>query len=198
MTEAEYLAFERASESKHEYIDGQIFAISGASRAHNLITVSVVAALYNQLRGKSCQVYAGDMRVKISPNRYTYSDLSLVCGEVKFADAEFDALLNPTLIIEVLSPSTEAYDRGKKFQYYRALASLQEYVLIAQDSPQIEPYVRQSENQGVDQANDIWQFSDAIGLEASLNLPSIGCTLALAQIYEQINFAKDAEDMEKP
>jgi Uma2 family endonuclease len=186
MTEAEYLEFERASELKHEFIDGEVLAMTGASRAHNLICTTTSFLLYSQLRGRSCEIYSADMRVKVeTTGLYTYPDISVVCGDPQFADDEFDTLLNPTVLIEVLSPSTERYDRGRKFQHYRELPSLREYALIAQDSPRIERYLRQQDG--------TWQFSDAKGLEASLELTSIDCALALAEVYEQVNFA-EAED----
>lgn len=144
MTEAEYLTFERASELKHEFLAGQVFAMTGASKAHNLISGSTYVTLYNQLRGRPCNLFPSDMRVKVTATGlHTYPDLSVVCGEAQFSDDEFDTLLNPTVIIEVLSPSTERYDRGKKFQHYRELPSLREYVLIAQDSLRVECYLRQ-------------------------------------------------------
>jgi len=142
MSESEYLEFERKNETKHEFMDGEVFAMTGASRAHNLISIQTAALLINQLRGKNCEVYAADMRVKISSKKYLYPDVSVVCGEVQLSDDKFDNLLNPTVIIEVLSDTTEAYDRGTKFQNYRKLESLQEYVLIAQDKPYIERYMR--------------------------------------------------------
>jgi Uma2 family endonuclease len=180
MTEAEYLEFERASETKHEYIGGEVFAMTGASRHHNLITGATYASLFLQLRGRPCEVYPGDMRVQVrASGLYTYPDIGVVCGEAQLADTHLDTLINPLLIVEVLSPSTELYDRGRKFQYYRHIESLREYVLIAQDAPRIERFVRQG---------DVWQFSDAVGLDASLELPSIGCTLALADVYEQVTF----------
>ncbi len=188
MTEAEYLAFERASASKHEYLNGEVFDMTGASEAHNLICGSTLFLLYGQLRGRPCKVYPADMRVKVRPTGlYTYPDISVVCSEAEFGNDQLDTLLNPMLIIEVLSPSTERYDRGKKFQHYRELAALREYVLIAQDSPRIERYWRQDD--------DIWQFTDAKGLDASIELTSIGCTLTLAEVYEQITFSgTDATD----
>ena len=140
MTEAEYLAFERQSEAKHEFIDGEVIAMVGASRAHNLICVDLLRIISTHLRGKDCEVYSSDMRVKIARKKYTYPDVTIVCGAAQFADDEFDNLLNPTVIIEVLSKTTEAYDRGKKFKSYRQLDSLQEYILVAQDSPHIERY----------------------------------------------------------
>jgi Uma2 family endonuclease len=193
MTEAEYLEFERASEWKHEFIDGEVLAMTGASRAHNLICTTTSFLLYSQLRGRSCEIYSTDMRVKVeATGLYTYPDISVVCGDPQFADDEFDTLLNPTVLIEVLSPSTERYDRGRKFQHYRELPSLREYVLIAQDSPRIERYLRQKDG--------VWQFTDAKEPEASLELTSIGCTLALAEVYEQVDFTEaedDTDDGEK-
>jgi Uma2 family endonuclease len=187
MSEAEYLAFERDNQIKHEFLDGEVYAMSAASEAHNLITTSTIAALYSQLRGRPCKTYPSDMRVRTPATRpYVYPDITVVCGEAQFDDDQRDILLNPTLVIEVLSPHTERYDRGKKFQHYRELESLQEYVLIAQDSPHIERFVRQEDG--------LWQFSEATGLEAALELSSIGCTLALVEVYEQITFAADQDE----
>lgn len=186
-TEAEYLAFERDHEFKHEFLEGEICAMSGASEAHNLIVSSVIVTLYNQLRGKGCKVYPSDMKVRTPlTGSYTYPDITILCGgEAQFDDEQRDILLNPTVIIEVLSPTTERYDRGKKFQLYREIAALQEYILIAQDSPHIERFIRQNDN--------IWQFSEAVGLASSLDLSSIDCTLALADVYEQVTFDADTE-----
>jgi Uma2 family endonuclease len=185
MTEAEYLAFDRASDVKHEYYRGEIFAMSGASRKHNVISGNTYASLHAQLRGRPCEKYQAEMRVRVARTRlYTYPDITVVCGEPHFADNEFDTLLNPTLLVEVLSPSTERYDRGRKFQHYREIDSLREYVLIAQDQPRIERFLRQDDG--------TWLLSDASGLEGRIELASIGCTLALADVYEQVTF--EAED----
>ncbi|MBK9749219.1 MAG: Uma2 family endonuclease [Chloroflexi bacterium] len=182
MTEEEYLAFERASQFKHEFRNGEVIAMVGASERHTLIAGSTHYSLYGQLRDRPCKVYLETMRVKIRAVKVnTYPDISVICGEPQFADREFDTLINPTLIIEVLSPSTETYDRGRKFSYYRALGSLQEYVLISQDSPHIERYIRQN--------HDGWLLTEAQGLEASIELTSIDCTLKLAEVYEQIDFS---------
>jgi Uma2 family endonuclease len=179
-TPESYLVFERASEEKHEYFNGSIYAMTGASENHNLIMVSTSASLHNQLRKRPCRVYPSDMRVKTrSTVLYTYPDISVVCGDSQFEDDVFDTLLNPTVIIEVLSPSTERYDRGKKFQHYRTLESLQEYLLIAQDSVRIEHYVRRGEQ---------WLLTDAKHLDTVLTLPSIECKLALADVYEKVSF----------
>jgi Uma2 family endonuclease len=182
MTEAEYLAFERASELRHEFDGGRVRELSGSNAAHSLITGAACAALHSQLRGRSCKVYILNMRVKVAATGlYTYPDISVVCGEARLDDNVFDTLLNPTVIIEVLSPSTEAYDRGRKFQQYRHIASLREYVLIAQDSQRIEHYVRQGDTG--------WLLNDIHEPDAVFELPAIGCTLALADVYEQVTFS---------
>ena len=143
----EYLALERKAEVRSEYLDGDMVAMSGGSREHNLIVTNLVSELRLQLKGRPCEVYPSNMRVKVSATGlYTYPDVVVVCGEPTFEDESVDTLLNPTLIIEVLSDSTEAYDRGGKFAHYRKLASLMEYVLIAQTKPHVEYYVRQPDN----------------------------------------------------
>jgi Uma2 family endonuclease len=179
-----YLVFERASDEKHEYLGGSIYAMAGASARHNQILGNALASLHSQLRDRPCIVYPSDMRVKVSrTGLYTYPDLSVVCGESRFEDDHEDTLLNPILIVEVLSPSTESYDRGKKFQQYRSLESLQEYLLISQDGYHVEQYVRQ--------ADDRWLLADVTDLDSALNLPSIACTLALADVYAKITFEDD-------
>jgi len=176
----EYLRLERASEEKHEYFKGEIFAMTGASENHNIIAGSTLAALYSQLRKKPCQIYPSDMRVRIpATGLYTYPDISVVCGTPEFEDDVLDTLLNPTVIIEVLSSSTEQYDHGKKFQHFRTMASLKEYILIAQDSVRIEHFGRQ---------DDHWILTDAKTSDTVLTLPSIDCTLALSDVYEKVNF----------
>jgi Uma2 family endonuclease len=134
ITAAEYLEIERKAEIKSEYIAGRTYAMSGASRQHNLITANTLSEIHPQLRGRNCEAFVSDMRVKVSPTgMYTYPDDVAVCGEARFEDSHMDTLLNPTVIVEVLSGSTEAYDRGEKFAHYRRLESLREYVLVAQD-----------------------------------------------------------------
>jgi len=179
-TEAEYLEMERASEIKHEYHQGEIYAMAGASEAHNLIALNTSASLHGQLRQSPCRTYQSDMRVKVSAaSLYTYPDVTVVCDDPQFEDDGVDTLLNPTLIVEVLSPSTERYDRGKKFQQYRMLPPLQEYVLISQDAARIERYLR---------VNEQWVLTDAVGLEAEIELESINCRLKLADVYERVEF----------
>lgn len=174
-----YLERERQAPYKSEYIGGEIFAMSGASREHNLITSNINRELSTQLRGRPCETYASDMRVQTGPRgQFFYPDVVAVCGEPRFRDEQVDTLLNPTVIVEVLSRSTEAFDRGEKFIYYRRLDSLQEYLLVSQESYRIEHFVRQPDGQ--------WLLSEAAGSEATVSLPSIGGTLALADVYEKV------------
>jgi Uma2 family endonuclease len=185
LTPAEYLAFERKCESKNEYWAGQVFAMAEASERHNLIETNVVSALHTQLRGRSCKVYPSDMRIKIpATGLYTYPDVTVMCDKAQFEDIDRDTLLNPTVIVEILSKSTENYDRGKKFQNYRTLESLTEYILIAQDAVHIEHYIRQSDNQ--------WLLSEAKDLSAVVELPTIQCTLALIDVYDKVDIEPPA------
>lgn len=175
----EYLAFERQAEYKSEYLDGEVVAMTGASREHNLIATNIIISLGQQLKARPCELYPSDMRVFIpATNKYTYPDVVAVCGEPRFEDAEVDTLLNPLLIIEVLSNSTEAYDRGKKFRDYRSIESLAEYVLVSQDESRIERYVRQPE--------DNWLLTEKRFLEDVLVLVTIQCTLALRDVYDKV------------
>jgi Uma2 family endonuclease len=176
----EYLALERQSERKHEYLGGEMFAMSGATREHNLIALQTAAALLSQLRGRPCEVYMGDMRLRVdATGLYTYPDVVVVCGEPQLvADAELDTLLNPTLIVEVLSPSTEGYDRGKKFAHYRTIQSLAEVVFISQERVEVERFSRQP--------NGDWLLHEVNQLEHRLPLPAIGCEISLAAIYERV------------
>ncbi len=179
LTSLEYLEWERCQESKHEYLNGDIFAMIGASRKHNLITANLLAGLHTQLRHKPCEIYSSDMRVKVSSTGlYTYPDIVVVCGEPQFDDALLDTLLNPILIVEVLSHSTENYDRGKKFGHYRRLPSLQEYLLVGQDQCQVEHYVRQPD--------EAWLLREYQHPEDSLQFIALNCELSLAEIYERV------------
>lgn len=169
---------ERRAETKSEYLDGEIFARAGASRQHNRLNLNIAFALDSQLRTKGCEVYVSEMRVKVSATGlYTYPDVIAVCGEPRFEDAELDTLLNPTLIIEVLSKSTQDYDRGTKFLHYRALASLREYVLVAQDCIHVEHYLRQ---------NDAWLLTETDRREDTIELSSVGARLSLAEVYDRV------------
>ncbi len=175
----EYLAFERQAETRSEYYEGEMFAMTGGSRRHNLIVTNVVRELSLQLKKRSCEVYSNDQRVRIpETGLYTYPDIVVACGEPRFEDESFDTLLNPLLIVEILSPTTEAYDRGKKFENYRTIGSLAEYVLVSQDEPRVEQFLRQDGNH--------WLFTAFAGLEATIPLSSIQCELALAEIYDKV------------
>ncbi|MBA3531147.1 MAG: Uma2 family endonuclease [Ardenticatenales bacterium] len=177
-----YLALERRAETKSEWIDGETVAMVGASREHNLIVANILGELRQQLKGRPCEVYPSDMRVKVPQSKlYTYPDVVVVCGEPQFEDAHVDTLLNPTLLVEVLSDSTESYDRGKKFGYYRTLPSLAEYLLIAQDDYKIEHYVRQPDGK--------WLLSDAQSLDDTVTLAAVPATLSLREVYDRVTFA---------
>jgi Uma2 family endonuclease len=178
-TPEQYLALERQAEYKSEFLDGEIFAMAGASREHNLIAGNVFASLHGQLRGRPSETYPNDMRIKVTATGLrTYPDVVVVCGEPQFEDENGDTLLNPTLLVEVLSRTTEAYDRGEKFAHYRLLESLVEYVLIAQNRCQVERLTRQPDGQ--------WLLSEARDLGGSIALTSIGSQLALAEVYGRV------------
>lgn len=190
-TPEEYLAFERESDTRHEYLDGEIFDTAAANDNHNKVSGNTFASLHTQVRKRDCVVYTADMRLKTPHSDvYTYPDVIIVCGQVQFdPQSEVYTLLNPSIIVEVLSPSTEQYDRGEKFRRYRGIPSLQEYVLIAQDKPLAERFARQ--------ADGSWRFTDAQGLEAVMPLDSIGCTLALADVYEKVDFEAQESRLEQ-
>jgi Uma2 family endonuclease len=180
-TDEDYLTFELESEEKHEFVDGEIYLMSGASENHNIIVANILIALGVQIRQRPCKIYPSDMLVYTQvTGDYHYPDVSIVCGDSLIRREGKDILLNPTVIIEVLSPTTEQYDRGKKFQNYRTLDSLQEYLLISQDTQRIEHYVRQE--------NNVWLFSDTTDTSAVIELPSISCTLALSDVYDKVIF----------
>jgi len=175
----EYLERERGAETKSEYLDGEILAMAGASRAHNLIVGNLVGELRARLRGRPCEVYPSDMRVRVrETGLYTYPDVTVVCGAPELQDAHQDTLLNPTLLIEVRSPSTEQDDRGWKGAHYRRLPSLLEYVLVRQDEPSIERYRRHGERE--------WLITEVEGLGETVELASVGVTLPLEEIYERV------------
>ena len=181
----EYIALERKALPdseiiRSEYLNGKIIAMSGASFAHNLITANISAGLHTRLRDSGCSVFANEMRVSIpSVKSYFYPDVGVVCEEPRFEDDVFDTFLNPIVIVEVLSPSTEAYDRGDKFAHYRQLQSLQEYILISQNKVRVDHYVRQTAQ---------WVLTDFQELEQRLSLTSIQCELPLQEIYESVPF----------
>lgn len=179
-TPQEYLDLDRQSERKSEYIDGQIVAMTGASRAHNLIVTNIVRELSLQLKGRPCELYASDMKVRVpSTGDYAYPDAVVVCGKPQFEDSHVDILINPTLIVEVLSDSTESYDRGKKFRNYRSIKSLVEYVLVAQDDCRIEQFVRRP--------NGRWLLTETRFPESVVELETIECELALKEVYDKVS-----------
>lgn len=185
LTPQEYLARERKAERKSEFYRGEMFAMAGASWEHNLIAANVTGETGQQLKAGPCRVVSGDMRVKVNATGlYTYPDVIVVCEEPKFEDEVFDTLLNPRVLIEVLSDSTEKYDRGTKFRHYRGLPTLQEYVLIAQDEPLIERHVRQP--------NGDWLMTEFRGLEQTLAFTSIPVKIALPDIYRGLAFPENA------
>ncbi len=179
ITAEEYLAIERNAEFKSEYFQGEMFAMAGALKPHNLIASNVIRVLGNQLLERDCNVYPSDMRVNIKKiNKYTYPDVAVTCGKEIFEDDYVDTLLNPIVIFEILSHSTEARDRGEKFQHYQFIESLVEYILIAQDRIRVEQYVRQSDR--------TWMYSQYQNPEDIVKLESINCELLLKDIYVKV------------
>ncbi len=179
----EYLAMERKAKTKSEYYKGEIFTMAGASREHNLISTNIVRFLANQLLDRPCSVYSSDMKVKIDKiNKYTYPDIVISCEKEKFEDEEEDVLLNPIVILEILSDSTEAYDRGKKFSHYQYISSFIEYILVSQDSYKIEKFIRHQDNK--------WIYEEFHNSGDSLTIESINCKLPLNEIYRKLEFKK--------
>ena len=178
----EYLKRERQAEYRSEYLNGEIFAMTGASRGHNLVSGNIFGEIRQQLKGSSCEAYLGDMRVRVTFNGlYTYSDVVVVCQEPMFEDEQVDTLLNPAVLVEVLSKSTERYDRIAKTTYYRTLDSLTEHLLVAQEEVRLEQYVKQE--------NGEWQVFYYSSLDNVVELRSIGCSLALRDVYDKVAFA---------
>ena len=176
----QYLVLERKAEYKSEYLHGEIFAMTGASRKHNLIGGNIIGELNLQLKGKPGEVYPSDMRVKVAASGlYTYPDVVVVCDQPQFEDDYLDTLLNPTVLFEILSTSTERYDRIAKSGYYRTLESLTEHLLVAQDEVHVEQYVKQADGQ--------WPLFDLRSIDAAIELESIACTLALRDVYDKVS-----------
>ena len=190
MTVDEYLAFERAAEERHVYIDGEVFAMAGESFAHGYISVNLVVALATSLKGSPCAAHTKDMKVRSGPipeagrgtrGMFSYPDVVVVCGEPECHDAFHDVILNPTSIFEILSPSTEAFDRGEKFlRYQNWNPTLREYVLISQHRPVVERYSFKPDG--------TWEYQSFMGFEASVNISSIRCELKLADLYDRVTF----------
>lgn len=178
-TPEEYLAYDRETPDRFGYFDGEIFAMSGATRKHNLVNSNLCTVLNPQAKKHGCEVYANDMRVRIpATDLYTYPDLVVVCRDPQFEDESEDTLLNPVMLVEVLSPSTEGYDHGKKFGHYRTVPSLQLYLMVAQDVGHVELYERQADSR--------WLLYETRDFEETLELPKIGATLALRDIYDGV------------
>ena len=181
LTPAEYLAIERTAAFKSEYLNGEMFAMAGASPAHNVIKENLIGELYARLKGGPCRSYSSDQRVKVSATGlYTYPDIAIVCGPPEFDPDDPNTLLNPQVIIEVLSESTERYDRTTKFRHYQRIEPLREYILVAQDEPAVERFVRQTRWD--------WLFTPVAGLDATLELATVPARVALADVYAGVTF----------
>ncbi len=183
LTAEQYLEIERQAEFKSEFYDGEMFAMAGAREVHNRLVWNLIGQLGPQLRSDGRRGYPSDMRVRTAIGLFTYPDVAVVCGEPQFLDERRDTLLNPTLIIEVFSPSTEAYDRGRKFEHYRSIDALSEYVLVASDRMHIDLYTRRPGGQ--------WLLTSASGPEETIELKSAGCRLAVADLYENVDIGSD-------
>jgi len=182
LSEAEYLRSERLADTRSEFFDGELFAMAGGTRSHSLIQTNLLRELSSRLKATDCVAYNADLRVKVeATGLLTYPDVSVVCGEQRFLDEQEDTLLNPGVVVEVLSDSTEAYDRGKKFENYRQIPTCREYLLVSQKEPRIEQFIRQ--------ANGEWTLKEAAGLSAEIKLPSLGIVLQLREIFAKVQFA---------
>jgi Uma2 family endonuclease len=182
-TPEEYLAFERASDTKHEYLDGEIYAMAGASPKHNQICFNLAGELHPQIKGTSCVGYTSDQKIRTDPmDLFSYPDLTIVCGEPIFHDDHQDVILNPTVIIEVLSPRTENYDRNTKLERYQNIRTLTDYILISRNRPYVEHYARQKGKRQ-------WIFTIETDPAAEIEIASVKCKLKLADIYERVKFS---------
>jgi Uma2 family endonuclease len=185
LTEAEYLAIERAAEFKNEFFNGEMFAMAGASREHNAIKENLIVELGSRLKGSPCRTYSSDQRLKVSrTGLYTYPDIVIVCGQAEYAENDRDTLLNPTVVIEVLSPSTEKYDRGTKFRQYQKLPSLKEYVMVSQSEPVCERYARRPDG--------TWALTVVEDLAGELAFESVPARIPLADIYAGVEFPDES------
>jgi Uma2 family endonuclease len=183
LTTEQYFELEEKALDRHEFHDGEMLAMAGASFEHSVLTTRIILSLGNQLSGKPCTPLSTDLRVRVGySRRYVYPDLLVLCGPPQFdpLDPQPGTLLNPTVIVEVLSPTSEAYDRGEKFSLYRAVESMKDYVLVSQDRPRVEVFSRRESGD--------WRIECVEGLEAAIALPSIDATLKLADIYQGITF----------
>lgn len=183
LSESEYLSIERKADFKSEFYDGEMFAMSGGTRWHSLISANVGRELGNALKGRGCVVFESNMRVKVeTTGLYTYPDVSVACEEQRFSDDEMDTLLNPMVLVEVLSESTERYDRGEKFRQYQQIKSLREYMLVSQHAPRVELFVRES--------GATWRLLQAEGLDGKINSPTLGVTLEMREIFANVTFER--------
>lgn len=187
ITQEEYLKFERSATEKHEYFQGEIFAMSGASFEHNIIFKNSYLELGTKLKGKKCQPYGSDLRIHIPKNSlYTYPDISIVCGNLESADNKFDTAINPSVIFEILSKSTESYDRNQKFDLYRDISSLQEYIMIHSEKIQVIKYLRNADNS--------WLMTNYVSLEDSFIIQAVDVELKLADIYLDVKFSAEINE----
>ena len=185
LTEKGYLSWERASELKHDFYQGEIFSMAGASERHNLIVSNVIGELRAQLKKTPCRVYPGDMRLKIRKTGLnTYPDVMVICGKREFSDDQQDTVLNPDVIIEVLSDSTESYDRGLKFENYRKLSSLKEYIMISQNKQKIEKYFKDE--------NGNWILAESDEESPTITFDSIDCQLSHPEVYDKVGYQRKA------
>jgi Uma2 family endonuclease len=181
LTENEYLAIERAAEFKSEFFEGEMFAMAGGTPQHSLIATNLAREFGNRLRAGNCVPYNADLRIKIETSGlYTYPDLSVICGPLEFAEGTNDTVVNPSVLVEVLSDSTEAYDRGKKFGHYRQIPTLREYLLVSQKEPRIEQFIRREDGR--------WLLNEAAGMGASIEIPSLQISLSLNEVFDKVSF----------
>jgi Uma2 family endonuclease len=178
----EYFALELSSETKYEYWNGEVFAMSGVSPEHAQIQINLTISLGTQMRGGPCRVFPSDLRIKVPAYLpYRYPDLSALCGEAQYEKMSgLDVLINPALIIEILSPTTEAFDRGDKFTYYKSIPSFTEYLLVAQHRPYVGQYIKVT--------NEEWRYYEFNDMDGVVNLSSVNCRLTLSEIYEDVTF----------
>jgi Uma2 family endonuclease len=190
-TPAEYLTLERTSAYRSEYFQGEIFAMAGGTPRHSLIQTNLTGELRQALKGNSCTTYNSNLRILVDQTGlYTYPDASIVCGPLEIAEGQPDVVLNPTVLFEVLSVSTEAYDRGQKFGNYRQIESLREYVLVSQKEILVERFQRNSDNS--------WTLTESRGIDSQMALTSVGITIPLTEIYDKVDFSQDETEVSSP
>lgn len=180
LTPEQYLEIERKAEYKSEYFGGEMFAMAGAGRERNILSTTLSGLLFQQLGGRACELYASDMRLQVQTGLYTYPVVIVVCGQSRFTDDRVDTLVNPTMLAEVLSPSTEAYGRGRKFEHYRSIESLNEYLLVAQDRMHADLFTRQPDKR--------WVLMEASHPRDLVELQSIDCRIAMSDLYSRTLF----------